>query len=64
MGMEIYNILGQSVRTLVNQDLNAGFHSIQWNGTNDQGKPLASGMYIYSIQASGFHAVKKLVFMK
>ncbi len=62
--MEIYNILGQSVRTLVNQDLNAGFHSIQWNGTNDQGKPLASGMYIYSIQANGFHAVKKLVYMK
>ena len=62
--MVIYDLLGQKVKTLVNYEMNAGFHSIQWNGTNDHGKPLASGMYIYRINAGGFHAVKKLVFMK
>ena len=62
--MEIFNILGQRVKTLANQEMNAGFHSIQWNGTNDHGKPLSSGMYIYTINAGKFHAVKKLVFMK
>ena len=62
--MEIFNILGQRVKTLANQEMNAGFHSIQWNGSNDHGKPLSSGMYIYTINAGKFHAVKKLVFMK
>jgi len=60
----IYNVLGQKVHTLVNQSMKAGYHSAIWNGTNDQGKPLASGMYIYQIQAKGFTAVKKLVLMK
>ena len=62
--MAIYDLLGHKVRTLINYEMNAGFHSIQWNETNDHGNPLASGMYIYRINAGGFHAVKKLVFMK
>jgi len=64
VSMAIYDLLGHKVRTLINYEMNAGFHSIQWNGTNDHGNPLASGMYIYRINAGGFHAVKKLVFMK
>ncbi len=64
VSMAIYDLLGHKVRTLINYEMNAGFHSIQWNGTNDHGNPLASGMYIYRINAGEFHAVKKLVFMK
>lgn len=60
----VYDLLGHKVRTLVNYEMSAGFHSIEWNGTNDHGNPLASGMYIYRISAGEFHAVKKLVFMK
>ena len=62
--MDIYNVLGQRVATLVNSTLQPGFHTIRWNGTNDFGKPLASGMYIYQIKAKGFVDVKKLVLMK
>jgi hypothetical protein len=62
--MDIYNILGQRVRTLVNSDMQAGYHTIRWNGTNDMGKPLSSGMYIYRIHSSEFTSVKKLVLMK
>ena len=62
--MDVYNILGQRIRTLVNGTMQPGFHSVSWNGTNDMGKPLASGMYIYRIHSSEFTAVKKLVLMK
>jgi hypothetical protein len=62
--VDIYNILGQKVRTLVNSVHQPGYHAVQWNGTNDFGVPVASGMYIYRIQAKDFVAVKKLVLMK
>jgi hypothetical protein len=62
--MDVYNILGQRIRTLVNGTLQPGFHAVRWNGTNDMGKPLASGMYIYRIHSREFTAVKKLVLMK
>jgi len=62
--VDIYNILGQQVRTLINRSHEPGYYRIQWDGTNDYGEVLPSGMYIYSIQASGFTSVKKLVLMK
>ena len=62
--VDIYNILGQRVRTLINRSHEPGYYRIQWDGTNDYGQVLPSGMYIYSIQASGFTSVKKLVLMK
>jgi hypothetical protein len=62
--LDIYNIAGQRVTTLVNGTMRPGFHSIRWNGTNDNGKQLASGMYIYRISGGKFTAVKKLVLMK
>ena len=62
--MEIYNLMGQRVATLVNNTLEPGFHAVKWNGTNDFGKQLSSGMYIYSISANNFTSVKKLILMK
>jgi hypothetical protein len=62
--MDVYNVLGQRVRTLMNGTMQPGFHAVSWDGTNDMGKPLASGMYIYRIQSSKFTSVKKLVLMK
>lgn len=62
--VEIYSVTGQRVKTLVNQNVDAGFHKIMWNGTNDAGVGLASGMYIYRISANNFTNVKKLIFMK
>jgi hypothetical protein len=62
--VDIYNILGQQVRTLINRSHEPGYYRIQWDGTNDYGEVLPTGMYIYSIQASGFTSVKKLVLMK
>jgi len=62
--LEIYNVMGQRVRTLAQGSHEAGRYQIVWNATNDFGQALSSGMYIYRIQAGDFVSVKKLVLMK
>ena len=62
--LEIYNVMGQRVRTLVQGSHEPGRYQIRWNATNDLGQGLSSGMYIYRIQAGDFVSVKKLVLMK
>ncbi len=58
--VEIYNVLGQRVRTLVNEDLSAGAHRIDWDGRDSGGRTMPSGMYFYRIQAPGLTQVKKV----
>ena len=60
----IYNTLGQKVRTLVNESTAAGSYKILWNGTNDQGNNVASGVYVYSIKAGNFTEAKKMTLMR
>jgi hypothetical protein len=62
--IDIYNLAGQRVRTLVSNQHQPGRYKIQWNATNDSGSPVASGMYIYKIHAKDFVSVKKLLLMK
>ena len=62
--IDIYNINGQRVRTLVSREHQPGRYKIQWNATNEFGSPVASGMYIYKIHAKDFTSVKKLLLMK
>ena len=62
--LEIYNVMGQRVRTLVQGSHQPGRYQIVWNATNDLGQALSSGMYVYRIQAGDFVSVKKLVLMK
>ena len=60
----IYDVLGRQVRTLVNQDLTAGYHRAVWDATDDMGRPLSGGLYIYRIQAGGFSKTMKMVLLK
>lgn len=62
--IEIYNILGQKVRTLVNTNMKAGSYNISFNGRNDFGKQLASGTYLYSLESDNFRMTKKMILMK
>ena len=62
--LDIYNISGQKVSTLAQGQHEPGRYRIQWNATNNYGKPLSSGMYIYRIRAGNFVSVKKLILMK
>lgn len=62
--LTVYNLMGQKIHTLVSGELEAGFHSIIWNGTNAMGNPVSSGMYFYMIDAENFHDMKKMVLLK
>ncbi len=60
----IYDIRGRKVKTLINENQNAGYRITQWNATNDFGQPISAGMYIYAIQAGDFRSVKKMILLK
>ncbi len=62
--LEIYNLLGRKVKTLYSGRLNAGPHAYQWNGLNEAGKKLSSGIYIYRLSGDNVSLQKKMLFMK
>jgi photosystem II stability/assembly factor-like uncharacterized protein len=63
--LEIYNIKGQKVKTLVNESIPAGEHSIIWDGDNDSGNLVSSGIYLYKLSVNGkTEAVKKCLLLK
>ena len=64
--LQIYNVLGQVVRTLVAAEAqNAGRYQIRWNGMDERGVPVSSGVYFYQITAEGkFQQVQKLMLLK
>ena len=64
VNLSVYNMLGQRVKTLKSGIVEAGYYSIIWDGTNDVGSQLASGMYFYSIQLANFQSTKKMLFLK
>ena len=60
----IYNVLGQKVRTLLNEEFNAGFHIVNWNGCDDSCNIVPTGIYLYRIKAGNFISSKKMLLMK
>ncbi len=64
VSLSIYNLMGQKIKTLINTYHSAGFYSVKWDGTNNQGMKIASGIYIYIMRAGSFVDVKKLVFIQ
>jgi len=63
--MEIFNIIGEKVVTLIlDQEYKAGRHSVQWNGKNQNGNQVPSGIYLYKFQSNNFSAVKKMMLLK
>ncbi|NIR92566.1 MAG: T9SS type A sorting domain-containing protein [Gammaproteobacteria bacterium] len=61
----VYNILGQKIRTLVNARIEPGYHQIQWDGRNEAGVQVSSGIYIYRFEAAGeFSQIRKMIFLK
>jgi hypothetical protein len=64
VAIDIYNIKGQKVRTLVNDELTSGHHSVVWNGKNNIERDVASGIYFYRMRAGDFTATRKMILMK
>ena len=60
----IYNILGQEVATLINKELDYGYHKVRWNGTDFYGKQVSSGVYFAKIITSDFTRSKKMLLLK
>lgn len=62
--LKIYNVLGQEVRTLVNESQQAGVQFAKWDGKNNHGEAAASGIYFYKLQAGNFVRTQKMLLIK
>ena len=60
----IYDMLGRKIRTLINEQQDPGYKSLIWNATNDYGKPVSAGIYLYQIQAREYISTKKMDLLK
>jgi|GEM_PF-5621740 len=64
VSIEVYNVRGQMVKTLVNEVVSAGNHSVIWNGDDNEGRNVASGIYFYKMHSDRYTAVKKMILLK
>ncbi|MFQ5709886.1 MAG: T9SS type A sorting domain-containing protein, partial [bacterium] len=63
--IRVYDILGREVTTLVDHEMKeAGFHALTWGGSNSNGRPVASGLYVYRIEAGKFSQTRKMLLVK
>ncbi|MCP4705881.1 MAG: T9SS type A sorting domain-containing protein [candidate division Zixibacteria bacterium] len=64
VSISIINLLGQKIKTIVNENQTAGKHTVNWDGTDQSGKAVASGIYFYQINAGDYTASKKMIMIK
>ncbi|MDP8201333.1 MAG: T9SS type A sorting domain-containing protein [Candidatus Tenebribacter burtonii] len=62
--LSIYNLKGQKIRTLVNTLQESGIHKSIWNGLDDDGKSISSGIYLYKLNAGNYSSTKKMILLK
>ena len=62
--LKVYNILGQVMRTLVDEHKQPGRYQVSWDSNTASGSPVASGIYIYRIEAGEFVQVRKMVLIR
>ena len=62
--ISIFNLMGQKVKTLKNEKITPGYHTVQWDGTNDNGIQVSTGMYFYTLQTEAKSAMRKMLFLK
>jgi hypothetical protein len=60
----VYNIEGKKVRTLASREMDVGAHTVHWNGRDEAGNPVASGIYFYRLKTRDFDQTQKMVLMK
>jgi len=64
VNLKIFNLLGEEIATLLEEELAAGRHVVRWNGLNNAKQSVSSGVYFYSITTGSFNAVKKMVLIR
>ncbi len=62
--LEVFNVVGQRIRVLMDGDLPAGPHSIVWDGRETSGQMVGSGIYFYRLKSQNFSDIKRMVFLK
>ena len=62
--VDIYNVKGQKIKTLIDTQLNAGEYKVTWNGKDDNNSDVSSGFYFYRMQTNEYVAIKKMMLMK
>jgi hypothetical protein len=64
VALEIYNVKGQLVKKLVNEDKAPGEHTVIWNGTDLNNRPVSTGVYFYKMHAGKYSSTRKMIMMK
>lgn len=64
VSIDIYNVTGQKIRTIVSEEKQPGTYSVKWDGRNDFGRKVSSGIYLYRLQADNFIDTKKMILLK
>ncbi|OVE80091.1 hypothetical protein BVY01_00945 [bacterium I07] len=64
LNIEIFNMMGQRIRTLVNEKKQAGSYNVIWDGCNDFGETVSNGIYMYRMTSGGFTKKMKAAFLK
>ena len=62
--IEVYNSQGQLVKTLVDEELSAGSYRVDWDGRDESGVRVSSGVYVYKMRSGTFSDSKKMTLMK
>jgi len=62
--IEVYNLMGQKIRTLISEQRPAGTHFVCWDGKNDFGQRVGSGLYLYKMTINNFQASKRILYLK
>ena len=62
--LEVYNVLGEKVKVLIDETMAAGHHTAVWDGRNQSGSEAASGIYLYRLKTDNFQTSKKMIFLK
>jgi hypothetical protein len=64
VSLKIYNIMGQEVKTLIDDVKEAGYHALIWNGLDNSGVAVSSGIYYYRMVTGSFVETKKMVLLR
>ena len=62
--LEVFDLRGRRVATLAHDEYPAGIHAVHWSGKDDTGRPLAAGVYFYSLRSDGLSLTRKMVLLK
>ncbi len=62
--LNIYDASGKLIKTLIDKPMEPGYHSVVWNGTDDNGKFVNSGVYFYKMRTEGYSNIRRCVMLK